>query len=71
MGDAVDLDFCQGLMANNIIKGVKGDPLLINAPGEFEISGIQIQGHTSLDANNQTNLFLVVKRKNKFKFVGY
>lgn len=39
------------------IKGVKGDPLLINAPGEFEISGIQIQGHTSLDANNQTNLF--------------
>ena len=39
------------------IKGVKGDPLLINAPGEFEISGIQIQGHASLDANNQTNLF--------------
>ena len=39
------------------IKGVKGDPLLINAPGEFEISGIQIQGYTSLDVKNQTNLF--------------
>ncbi|MFL2634359.1 MAG: MBL fold metallo-hydrolase [Dehalococcoidia bacterium] len=39
------------------IKGVKGDPLLINAPGEFEISGIQIQGYTSLNVKNQTNLF--------------
>tara|TARA_B110000014_G_C20123244_1_gene596387 strand:- start:882 stop:1496 length:615 start_codon:yes stop_codon:yes gene_type:complete len=39
------------------IKGVKGDPLLINAPGEFEISGMQIQGYTSLNVKNQTNLF--------------
>ena len=43
------------------IKGVKGDPLLINAPGEFEISGIQIQGYTSLDVKNQTNFQGIVQ----------
>ena len=39
------------------IKGVKGDPLLIDAPGEFEIAGIQIQGFASSNFNDQANLF--------------
>jgi len=39
------------------IKGVKGNPLLIDAPGEFEIAGIQIQGYASTGLNNITSLF--------------
>ncbi len=39
------------------IKGVKGNPLLIDAPGEFEIAGIQIQGHASVGFKEEINLF--------------
>ncbi|MBI51670.1 MAG: hypothetical protein CL779_00430 [Chloroflexi bacterium] len=39
------------------LKGVKGNPLLIDAPGEFEIAGIQIQGYSSTNLKNETNLF--------------
>jgi L-ascorbate metabolism protein UlaG (beta-lactamase superfamily) len=40
---------------HNFVKGVSGDPFVINAPGEYEVSNIRIQGLPAFHDNSQGN----------------
>ncbi|MDG1990006.1 MAG: MBL fold metallo-hydrolase [Dehalococcoidia bacterium] len=47
--------------AQSYSKGIKGNPLIVDVPGEFEIAGMQIQGSPFVYSKNELSIMFLIE----------